>query len=175
LSDDFQSTTAARIAEVVHTHARLLYRVAYGIVRNASAAEDVCQDAVLKLLKEPDQVRNWQQIRAWLVRTVTNGALLHLRRKKVEANAVQEISTWSGSTADQPDDFLLREKLLDRVEQLEPELREVVVLRMMQGLSGMEVQDILGLSASDVSRKLHAGLHRLRGALAEPTRAMKDT
>jgi RNA polymerase sigma-70 factor (ECF subfamily) len=139
--------------------------VAYGIVRNGQTAEDVCQDAVLKLLKEPGQVRDWQQIRSWLVRTVTNNALAQLRRKKIEALAVQERRPVTGGG--EVDDFLLREKLVDRVEQLEPELREVVVLRVMQGLSGVEVQDILGLSASDVSRKLHAGLNRLRGALKD--------
>jgi RNA polymerase sigma-70 factor (ECF subfamily) len=162
LSDESQ-LPSSRIAEVVHTHARLLYRVAYGIVRNA-AAEDVCQDAVLQLLKAPEQVRNWQQIRAWLVRTVTNGALLHLRRKKVEAAAVQVMRPAEPVTPE-ADDFLLREKLLDRIEQLDPEIRQVVVLRVMQGLSGVEVQEILGLSASDVSRRLHAGLHRLRRAM----------
>ena len=174
MSDDPQSITAARISEVVHAHSRLFYRVAFGIVRNAQVAEDVCQDAVVKLLHEPGQVRDWQQVRAWLVRTVTNNALVHLRRKKVEANAVQELPAFARTGGVETDDFLLREKLLDRVEQLDSELREVVVLRVMQGLSGVEVQDILGLSASDVSRRLHAGLHRLRRALAEPERLTKD-
>jgi len=46
-------------------------------------------------------------------------------------------------------------------------LREVLVLRMMQGISGNEVAELLGISAAEVSRRLHAGMQRLREFLGE--------
>lgn len=149
------------IERVVRAHARLLYRVAYGIVRCPSVAEDVCQDAVVKLLELPQQLRDAQAVRAWLVRTVANNALLHLRRAKTQARVFDRLGRSTPETP-QGADYLLREKLLDGLASLEEELREVVVLRVVEGLSGVEVQRVLGLSAADVSRRLHAGLNRLR-------------
>jgi RNA polymerase sigma-70 factor (ECF subfamily) len=173
VNDDTTPITAAQIADVARTHARLLYRVAYGIVRNAQVAEDVCQGALLKLVDKPSQVRNWQQVRAWLIRSVSNGALEHVRRRKVEANAARTLRPAEAAERE-ADDFLLREKLLEKVDELEPDLREVVVLRVMEGLSGGDVQQLLGLSAADVSRRMHAGLNRLRAALRERDRTQEE-
>ena len=154
-----------RIAQVARENARLLYRVAYGIVRNGSVAEEVCQDVMLKLVRSPAQVRDWSAVRAWLVRATTNSALQHLRRSKTEKRVIERTPR---RTADgnQPD-FLLRDKLLARLETLEPELRDVVVLRVMQGYSGVETQHALGLTAVEVSRRLHAGLARLRAVVRD--------
>src|SRR5205809_50456 len=46
-------------------------------------------------------------------------------------------------------------------------LRAVVTLRIMEGLSGNEVKDLLGYSASQVSRMLHEGLEQLRNVLTD--------
>jgi len=140
--------------------------VAFGVVRHPQVAEDVCQDAIVKLIASPGQVHKPEQVRAWLVTTITNGAFEHRRRKKAESAAIQSRDWPNGAMGSAgSSDFLLHEKLLKCVAELEPGIREVVVLRTMQGLSGKEVQDVLGLSLSEVSRRLQGGLERLRRAM----------
>ena len=53
------------------------------------------------------------------------------------------------------------------MDRLPETARMVVALRVMHGLSGNEVKDLLGCSAGEVSRQLHRGMEQLRGLLAE--------
>ena len=59
----------------------------------------------------------------------------------------------------------LRESVLAGLAQVDERVRTVVVMRMMEGLSGNEVAEILGCSAAEVSRRLHEGMDRLRELL----------
>ena len=61
----------------------------------------------------------------------------------------------------------MREAVVQAMDRLPETARTVVALRLMQGMSGNEVKDLLGCSASEVSRQLHAGMEQLRGLLAE--------
>jgi RNA polymerase sigma factor (sigma-70 family) len=60
-----------------------------------------------------------------------------------------------------------REMVIGALEKLPDTTRMVVTLRIMQQFSGNEVKELLGCSASEVSRRLHEGMELLRNLLAE--------
>ena len=62
---------------------------------------------------------------------------------------------------------LLRSTLEEALLTLPEPTRLVVVLRTMDGLSGNEVSELLDYSPSEVSRRFHEGLERLRGLLVD--------
>ncbi|CAN5476523.1 SigE family RNA polymerase sigma factor [soil metagenome] len=153
---------------VVRLHNRLFFRTAWGIVRDVDVAEDMVQDALVKLVDNPGQIRDREMIRAWLVTAIINGSKEHLRRKKSESAAMIKRGANEVESAEAID-FLQHDKLMKKVGELESGIREVVVLRKMQGLSGREVKEILKLSLPEVSRRLKGGLERLRRAMTDGT------
>ena len=145
-----------------------LYRLAYGFLRDGHAAEDVCQEAFTKAWQHRGRLRRRTALGGWLVRVVTNECLQVLRRRKVATKATVR----QGLELTQPLGPDAQVELKDAVTRALGELPErtrlVVVLRLMQGRSGNEVKQMLGCSASQVSRRLHEGMEYLRAVLKEP-------
>jgi RNA polymerase sigma-70 factor (ECF subfamily) len=136
--------------------------LAYGVLRNNETAADVCQQAFLRAWQQRDRIRDCDAIGEWLVRVVLNESFCVLRRNRVERKALTNRGQTGG---DEPGPAELAEKrdlLLAALSQLPEPIREIVVLRTMEGMSGNEVSRLLRVSPSDVSRRLHEGLDRLR-------------
>ena len=72
------------LAEQVGGNSRLLYRLAFGVLRDGAAAEDVCQQALLKAWERRESLRDAAALRAWLARVVVTESLYARRRRAVE-------------------------------------------------------------------------------------------
>jgi RNA polymerase sigma-70 factor (ECF subfamily) len=156
------------LADQIRQHARLWFRLAHDILRDAHVAEDVCQQALMKAWTHRDQLRDASLLRAWLARTVVNESLALLRRKRTERRVFDHVSMTEERSA-MPDETLSnREAAVAALDQLAEPVRVVVALRIMEGLSGNEVKELLGCSAAQVSRLLHEGLEQLRSATNAP-------
>ena len=134
---------------------------------NAVDAEDVCQQAYLKAIQAQAQIVEPDRLGGWLTRVVINESLMHCRKQSRETEFRKELATNVMSVAGDGEPILL-ERLADRdwvlhaLDRLDESMREVVVLRVMQEMSGQETSRLLGCSATLVSRRLHRGLDRLR-------------
>jgi RNA polymerase sigma-70 factor, ECF subfamily len=155
----------ALIAEQVRLHGRLLFRLAFKVLRHNAKAEDVCQQVLLKALQMQQHIRDPQALRGWLARAAVNESLTMLRREGCDRRA-RGMKALKPPTSPEAGDAAASRAAVDAALQDLPELTQaVVVLRLMQGMSGNEVKDLLGMSASDVSRRLHAGMDVLRERL----------
>ncbi len=97
-----------------------------------------------------------------------NESFCVLRRKQTEQQVLEDRAHWASE--DNPEAAELTERrdlVLSALAQLPEPIRGVVTLRMMQEMSGNEVGELLGCSASDVSRRLHEGLDQLRRFLSD--------
>ena len=151
------------LSEQVRVHGAVYFKVAYGIVRGRSAAEDVCQQAFLQAWEDRHAIRP-ESLRGWLFKTVMNCGLQFIRRGKAEQRAMTaRVATLA--EADLLDRRETSEWVMAALNHLPERTRHVVVLRTIQEMSGNEVKDLLGMSASDVSRTLHLGLKQLRQIL----------
>lgn len=154
------------LAEQARQHHRLYFRLAYGILRDVQAAEDACQQAFLKAWQQRDGVRDAARLKAWLTRVVVNESLQDLRRGQAESRGRSGYSRTQAPYADDSHPADVREAAIRALEGLPEETRMIVVLRLMQGMSGNDVKTLLGCSASEVSRRLHHGMEHLRQRLA---------
>jgi RNA polymerase sigma-70 factor (ECF subfamily) len=155
-----------RLASQVYAQGRSLFRVAFGILRDAEAAEDACQQAFLKAWEHQDTLRSPDALRSWLTQTVIHESLRAYRRRKTEGRVLENQSrVVPAFSADNPGAGEQREKVLASVSELPEPTRTVVVLRVLEGLSGNEVKEIMQCSAVEVSRHLHRGMEILRGKL----------
>jgi RNA polymerase sigma factor (sigma-70 family) len=155
----------ARLASHVRERAPFYHHLAYGVLRSNETAADVCQQAFLKAWQERDRIRDHGALGEWLVRVVLNESFCVLRRWRVEREAIAGRSPIVEDEPGPAESIERRDLLMVALARLPEPIREVVVLRTMKGMSGNEVSDLLRISASDVSRRLHEGLDQLREIL----------
>lgn len=148
---------------------RQWFSIAWRVVRDVDAAEDICQQAVLKACQRDGGWRDVHAFRGWMSRVVTNQAIDELRRRHRErAMHEQHAHAPPREPAPEPDKTVaMQESLRRALDQLPADVREVTVMRVVAGLSGKETASALDMSAATVSRRLHEGFSLLRQHLGD--------
>jgi RNA polymerase sigma-70 factor, ECF subfamily len=156
--------------EVVRLTYRHVYTQALRIVGDRQEAEDVSQDAYLRVFKGLDGFRGEAQFETWLYRIVANAALSHLRRRRRFGELVVDPEDET-SEPSAPSEFaertVDRESLSRALQALPVSLRSVVVLKDVYGLSCQEIGDQIGVSEGAVKVRLHRARKRLKDMLYE--------
>jgi RNA polymerase sigma factor (sigma-70 family) len=133
---------------------------------DAAAAEDVVQEALVALLAERRPPENAV---AWMYRAVRNGAIdaaraTERRRRREEAVASSRRS-WLEA---RPESRLDAEEAENALRQLEPEYRQVIVLRIWGELGFAEIAAVMQVSISTAHGRYVSALRQLRIALEKP-------
>jgi RNA polymerase sigma-70 factor (ECF subfamily) len=168
--------TAFRI--IMERHNRRLYRIARGILRNDTEAEDVVQEAYVSAFTHLDGFRGDSSLATWLSRITMNEALGRLRRERLavdldtfeaqrtEAQIIQFPQT---VTSDDPERTMAQREILQLVEQATDNLPEifriVFITRVIEGMSVEETADLLGLRPETVKTRLHRARRLVREQL----------
>lgn len=166
-----------------------IFHYSWLMCRDREDAEEVAQDALLKVFENFSQLREPERVRAWVFRVARNACLMK-RRKSVFAPAEElsldelmpvphgdgehvhlEIADWSNL----PDRQLLRSELrqtLDRaIAELPDTYRQVMLLRDIEELSTEETAQILDVSGDVVKTRLHRARLAIRQKLDEYLRS----
>ena len=155
---------------LVLVHLDAAYNLARWLTRNEHDAQDVVQDACIRAMRAFDAFHGGDA-RAWLLTIVRNVALTMVRTRKRPEELDEGLYEPQAEALD-PQAILLRsadaERVRDAIEQLHVELRTVIVLREMDGLSYKEIAGITGVPIGTVMSRLSRGRQRLAEALAEP-------
>jgi RNA polymerase sigma-70 factor (ECF subfamily) len=160
-----------------------LLRVARAYVPNSDLAEDAVQEAWIGVLRGLEKFEGRSSVKTWIFRVLINRARTvgtreprHLPLPSDEP-AVDPLRFDAGGAWAKPlqswesevDDRMVAESwtlaLGAALNDLPLRQREVVVLRDVEGLSGMEVCDLLGLTEVNQRVLLHRGRSSLRSAL----------
>ena len=153
--------------DVMEQYQPQLLRYAARVLNNAEAAQDAVQDAFVRLH------RNWQKVverripvRGWLYRTTHNAAVDYIR-KETRLRALHErqfeFSETIGEGADcQLETLEERHALvLQNLNALNPKEREVLVLRLQEGMSYREIAEIIHKSEGYVGTLIFNATHKL--------------
>ena len=147
---------------------RSAYNLARWIVRNGDDAEDIVQEAFLKAFRAVDTFRGGDA-RAWILSIVRNTAMNFLRRRKPESG-VELDQLEPADRASNPEQSLLdesrRQQVRRALDRLEPEFREALVLREIEGLSYKEIAAVLDIPQGTVMSRLSRARQRLLLELA---------
>ena len=155
-----------------------IYRAARSIVRDEQEAEDVMQQAFVNAFAHLQQFTGAARFSTWLTRIAINEALARVRRQGRYA-ALDERGQTEPVMADIPlgnperQAFTseLRALLEKAIDGLPGGMREVFVLRDVEGLSTSEVAGVLAVSEDVVKTRLSRGRAALRRALLDRTGA----
>ena len=173
LSESVATTESGRdeLEDAVREEGRLVYKVAYSVLRNHHDAEDVAQETFLRFLR---QRKHWVEIRdrrAWLARVAWRAAL---DRKRLPAgialeDAAEAVSNLRADGAG-ADEIAASRQMMSLVERLigslPSELREAMMLSTTEELTSAEIAQLLGSQEGAVRNRLFRAREILRQKLA---------
>ncbi|MBQ0072589.1 MAG: RNA polymerase sigma factor [Prevotella sp.] len=163
LRDLHNNSTRRRAFEVlVNQYSEKLYWTARHIVGVHEDADDVLQNAFIKIWNKLDEFRGDSKLSTWLHRIVVNEALDHIRREKKHMNDT-DISELKKNFADTYFDGDEAEQLLrDAMETLPDAQRAVFVLKYFEGKQYKEISAILGTSEGGLKANYHYAVEKIR-------------
>jgi RNA polymerase sigma-70 factor (ECF subfamily) len=163
---------------IMERNNRRLYRVARGILRNDTEAEDVVQEAYVSAFTHLDDFRGDSSLATWLARITMNEALGRLRRERMaidldtfeaQRTEAQIIQFPQAVTSDDPERTMAQREILQLVERATDNLPEifriVFITRVIEGMSVEETADLLGLRPETVKTRLHRARRLVREQL----------
>ena len=173
----------AAYRRLVELHSANVYNLALKLLGDEQEAEDVLQETFLSAFRAIDRFEERSSLSTWLYRIAYNSSLMRLRkrrrmttfsfdqpvgeREESEGMVSRHLVDWSSM----PDDQLLSAEARDEMDraiaELPESLRSTFVLRDIQGLSGAETAEILGITVQAVKNRLHRARLRLRDRLSD--------
>lgn len=158
--------TARDVETIVREHARLVFRVAYSVLRNREDAEDAAQETYIRLMRQ--DVSKIDDPRLWLARVAWRVAIDRVRKHK-HASLDEEGMPEFADLRQGADDALLEAELQAKVETmieaLPTKLREVVRLSTVQEMTSADVAQVLGIPEGTVRTRMSRARDILREKL----------
>ena len=158
-----------------------LYRTALRLCGGHEAdAEDLLQESVLKAFRGFDQLRDLQAGLGWMLTILTRTHLNAVRSKRRRAETLmgdfddgafeEALMEWKPMPS--PEELAVsqaqRDRLIDAVDALEPELRATVVLADLEDRPQRQVADMLDIPQGTVASRLFRARRKLRTLLEAP-------
>jgi RNA polymerase sigma-70 factor (ECF subfamily) len=159
----------------VREHARLVYRIAFSVLRNATEAEDVVQEVFLRALRHGKKLGEVEDRKAWLARIAWRVAVEERRRGMRDAGRRGMREMGDGELPEREElhsaDSGAEQTLLGKergellhamISALPDALRDPLVLSALEDLSPREVGTMLGISEAAVRSRAFRARQILR-------------
>ena len=153
--------------ELVELTGRQVYTLAYRLVGDRHEAEDVAQEAYLRVYRSLRSFRGDSRFETWLHRIVANTALNYMRGKTRFGDLTDEPDRILRLAESEPDAAVLedvpqRDELAAALARLPHAQRVAVVLKDVYGFTAGEIAERLGTTEGAVKLRLHRGRRNLK-------------
>jgi RNA polymerase sigma-70 factor (ECF subfamily) len=179
----FQSGDRSAFTVLVRRHQSPLYNFALRQLRSPSAAEEVVQDAFVRVVHNAAEFKHAARFSTWLYTITRNLCIDHVRKRSLRNHPSLDESkgaqggdgpTLGERTADGRANversavaIEIRERLLTAVDELPDEQREVFLLREVSNIPFKEIAEIVGVPENTVKSRMRYALERLQAALSD--------
>ena len=174
----YQSGDGAAMESLIHRYKDKIYTAIFMLVKDQCLAEDIFQEAFLKMIRTMKDGRYAEQGKflPWALRVAHNLCMDHFRRVRhlipitlPDGRDISELIPME--TAETAADGLERrqthQSIRDMVSALPEEQREVITLRIYGELSFKEIADITGVSINTALGRMRYGLINLRKMITD--------
>jgi RNA polymerase sigma-70 factor, ECF subfamily len=159
---------AEAFATLYDRHSRAAFSLAYRMMGERQASEDLTQDAFLKVWRGASSYRAERgSVRTWILSIVHNRGIDQIRsqasrrrtQEKIEASAPRSqpseafAETWRNSQ---------RGQVREALDTLPPEQLKILELAYFSGYTHVEISDLLGLPLGTVKGRMRLGLKKIR-------------
>lgn len=158
-------TGSARLLELYQSNARPAVRLAYMMTGDRELAEDLAQEAFVRVAGRWRDLRKPEVFRAYLFKAVVNLTNSHWRRKRVERGYLAKQDPRHRTTT--LPDIERRKVLEDALLSLPHRQRAALVFRYYEDLSEQQTADVLGCSVGAVKSLVTRGTEALRRRIGE--------
>jgi RNA polymerase sigma-70 factor, ECF subfamily len=139
-----------------------LRRFARALVGHPERADDLVQDTLERALTRLDSYTPGTNMRAWLFTILRNAHINELRRARTTATPDETLEALSPPAPAAQEHGLAVRDLERALARLTPEMREVLLLIGLEGMSYEEAADVLGAKVGTVKSRLCRGREALR-------------
>lgn len=166
-----RSGDSAAFEALVKRHGRAAFAVAYSILQNPSDAEDICQDAWVRVLERLEDCREPEHFVGWMLQVVRNRALNQLAYRRRRATDELEAAFGPEGPPGREDPArdhrreVLRERLEWATARLPDAYREVLLLHDLAGLGHHDIALHLGITENLSRQRLFQARSRMRQLL----------
>lgn len=167
--------------DLIRPYERGAFLMAYSILRNQDDAEEVVQQAMLKIFSHLAELAERDRFKQWAMRVIENEARMYRRKRRqhlyepIDNSSTEgfeekpfhprQFADWRDLPSDIVEQKEVREAVAKALGELPDIYREVFVLRDMQHLDVAETAEVLGIGQSAVKTRLHRARLMLRDTL----------
>ncbi|WP_435925562.1 RNA polymerase sigma factor [Paenibacillus sp. DYY-L-2] len=163
LGTDFHHLSEQIQEDVYYAFYDLVYGTIFYAVKDHQAAEDIIQEAFIKVVTKKPDFENINGMKAWMKTVARNTTINYFRKNKKFRNHLdvecvymdKEPNGLSNPSVEQIVEIkLMEEDIVRHLSKLKPEYREMMEMRWKQGLSYKEIGEQLGLCENIVKQRL---------------------
>ncbi|TGY41404.1 sigma-70 family RNA polymerase sigma factor [Clostridium sartagoforme] len=139
-----------------------LFKIAYVYLKNKDDAMDVIHESIVKAYNKLGNIKDLDNIDSWFIRLMINTAIDYIRKNsRTVLVEDKDMEVLINKSKVQGDGFNLL------IENLNEELRLIIILKYFHGYKIREISEILNLKESQVKNKIHKALKLLRKEFQE--------
>jgi RNA polymerase sigma-70 factor (ECF subfamily) len=179
----FQRGDRAAFAALVRRHQTPLYNFSLRHLRAPAVAEDVVQDAFVRVVQNAAEFKHEARFTTWLYTITRNLCIDQLRKRALRKHPsldqpapgeegdgptlLEQTADSKASVEREATGTELKERIAKAVETLPEEQREVFLMREVANLPFKEIAEVTGVSENTVKSRMRYALERLQQALIE--------
>ena len=172
--------TEDKFLELVHKHKTQIYQHTLYLLKNREDAEDITQETFIKAWEHRAELRP-KTVRSWMLKCAQNLCFNLLKRHKFQVHLTErgdtdpetELETLmhahSGRSNPMPDEIVIQQELRDSVhcaiKKLPPDMRSVIIMRELNGMSFKEIAKVLEQPEGTVKSTAFRARKKLRELL----------
>ncbi len=138
-----------------------MYKMAYKYIQNKEAAEDITQNACIKLVRALDTFKFQSAFTSWLYTLVINTAKDWIKSQARHNSDSGHVDT-RPDYASSNEDVHYAQQVMDRIEKLPKKEREALILVTIEGLPHARVAEDLKCSEGTISWRVHEARKKLK-------------
>ncbi|MBS1663359.1 MAG: RNA polymerase sigma factor [Bacteroidetes bacterium] len=153
-----------KMALLFHRYHRPLFGFLYHMTGQREASEDMVQNVFYRMLRSRHTFTGEGEFKTWMYHLARNVWKDHLRTSG-RMGVVRQVEDGIGKEVlvdEQLEKKLELEMLQRRIDSLNPESREVLVLSRYQNLKYAEIAEVLDISVAAVKVRIHRAIHQLK-------------
>lgn len=162
------------IERLVREHSRLVYRIAYSVLRRHHEAEDATQETFLRVLRYSSKLAAVEDPKTWLARIAWRVAVDRVRKIRKQEFALDdpdkpppELASGDASAEEAVEGGRLGEVLQKLIAALPEKLRAPLILSAIEEMSPKEVAATLNLNEAAVRSRIFRARHILKEKLSK--------
>ncbi len=150
---------------------QMLFKIAYRIVNDEEAAEDLAHDSLIKMNEKELVFPSLNDAKYWLIRVVKNASLNYIKRKERERKAYEKVLYEDKRKTPSGEEELLKadsiRKAREALRKLPKGMQEVLILKEYSEMNYKEIGKILGITEGNVKVRVFRAREQLVKLIGE--------